>query len=108
MESQRFIAGTIPKRFVDVDAAGLLLILDRFAPSIDERARQTTCLPDHEVTRPFTPEYPLQKLDFLDRYPGYLAYELTGLHRLGIEAACNRGDIMRLIRTVCADEDSSS
>jgi hypothetical protein len=105
MGAQRFIEGTIPERFVEVDAARLLLILDRFAAPVDERTRQLPGFPDHEVARHFTPEYYLQKLDFLVRYPGYLAYELTELHRLGIEAACNRDDVMHLIRTVLRERE---
>jgi hypothetical protein len=99
LEMQRYIAGSVPERFTEVDAARLLLILARFAVPIDESDRRLPCFPEHEVTHHFTPEYYLQKLDFLVRYPGYLAYELMELHRLGIEAACDRAEVMELIRT---------
>lgn len=36
MAAQRFVAGMIPRRFVEVDAARLLLTLARFAAPIGE------------------------------------------------------------------------
>jgi hypothetical protein len=105
MAGQRFVAGIIPERFVEVDAARLLLILARFAAPIDDQVRQLPCFPDHEVARHFTPEYYLQKLDFLVRYPGYLAYEFTELHRLDIEAARDGDGLMRLIRMVLRERE---
>ncbi len=105
MGTQRFIAGTIPERFVEVDAARLLLILTRFAVPIDDESRQLPCLPGHEFNRHFTPEYYLQMLDFLLRYPGYLAYELIELHRLGIDATRDRDGMMELIRSVLGETE---
>jgi len=105
VSSQRFVAGTIPERFVEVDAARLLLILVRFALPIDDQLRSLDCFPRHEVSHHFTPEYYLQKLDFLVRYPGYLVYELTELHYLGIEAARNREETMHLIRAILRDQE---
>lgn len=105
MAAQRFVAGNIPERFVEVDAARLLLILARFATPIDELARQLSYFPGHEVTRHFTPEYYLQKLDFLVRYPGYLAYELTELHRLDVGAAGDANEVMCLIRIVLRERE---
>lgn len=100
MSMQRYVAGRAPERFVEVDAARLLLILARFAVPIDDQDRHLKCFPGHEVTHHFTPEYYLQKLDFLIRYPGYLAYELTELHRLGVEAARDREEMMGVIRSL--------
>lgn len=105
MAAQHYVAGIIPERFVEVDAARLLLILARFAAPINDQVRRLPCFPAHEVARHFTPEYYLQKLDFLVRYPGYLAYELTELHRLDIEAARDGDDLMRLIRTVLHERE---
>jgi hypothetical protein len=102
---QHFVLATIPERFIEVDAARLLLILDRFAAPLDEGDRQLPCFPQHAVARHFTPEYYLQKLDFLVRYPGYLAYELTELHRLGIESARDRSVIMGLISRVLRERE---
>ncbi len=99
METQRFVEGIIPERFVEVDAARLLLILVRFARPIDDQIRQLRCFPIHDVVYHFTPEYYLQKLDFLVRYPGYLVYEIVELHDMGIDTA-NDDDTMQLVRTV--------
>lgn len=99
------MAGAIPERFVEVDAARLLLILMRFGEPIDADVRRLPCFPSYEVVRHFTPEYYLQKLDFLLRYPGYLAYELTELHRLGVDTAPNRHEMMELVRSVLRDRE---
>jgi hypothetical protein len=103
--SPRFVAGVVPERFVEVDAARLLLILARFAVPIDDDESQLPCFPRHDVVRHFTPEYYLQKLDFLLRYPGYLAYELTELHRLGVDAAQDRDEVKDLVRSVLRDRE---
>jgi hypothetical protein len=103
--AQRFVAGLIPERFVEVDAARLLLILARFAGPIGNEVRRLPAFPGHDVVRHFTPEYYVQKLDFLVRYPGYLAYELTELHRLNVEAARERDEVMRLVRTVLRERE---
>jgi hypothetical protein len=103
--TQHFVSATIPERFIEVDAARLLLILDCFAVPMGEGVRQLPCLPRHEVARHFTPEYYLQKLDFLVRYPSYLAYELTELHRLGIESARDRSAVMSLISRVLRERE---
>lgn len=100
MGAQRFVARIIPEQFVEVDAARLLLILVRFAGPIEDRTRTLVCFPSHEVAKHFTPEYYLQKLDFLLRYPGYLAYELTEIHRLGVEAARDRAEMKGLIHSI--------
>jgi hypothetical protein len=105
MAAQRFVAGLIPERFVEVDLSRLLLILARFAAPIHDQVRRLPCFPDHEVARHFTPEYYLQKLDFLVRNPSYLAYELIELHRLGIEAAQDGDDVKCIVRTVLRERE---
>lgn len=102
---QRYVAGSIPERFVEVDAARLLLILARFATPVDDQVRTLPCMPRHHLVLHFTPEYYLQKLDFLVRYPGYLAYELAELHQLPIHAARDRSEMMDLIRAVLLDRE---
>lgn len=105
MSAQHFIGGTIPERFVEVDAARLLLILVRFARPLDTEACSLRCLPPHPVSGHFTPEYYLHKLDFLLRYPDYFAYELIELHRLKIVVAANRDEIRKLVRTILRDRE---
>lgn len=104
MVEQRFVVGAVPERFVEVDAARLLLILDRFAVAIDEQTQQLVCFPHHGVERSFTPEHYLHKLDFLVRYPGYLAYEFIELQRLGV-AIQGRDETMDLVRAVLRERE---
>jgi hypothetical protein len=89
-------------RPLEVDVARLLLILYRFARIPDDAVQGLRCWPDHEVSRYFSPEYHLQKLDFLVRYPSYLAYEMVELHRLGRGAAVDRDSTMRDVRGILA------
>jgi hypothetical protein len=58
-----------------------------------------------QVIRHFTPEYLLQKLDFLMRYPRHLAYELAELHRLQIFSATNGEDVAEDIRSILRDDE---
>ena len=76
MSSQIHISKSIPERFLEVDAARLLIILFRFSEEITEEISGLSCFPSRPVVRYFTPEYYLQKLDFLLRNPGYFIYEL--------------------------------
>ena len=101
----QFISGRIPYRFVPVDAARLLLILARFAWDVDDAARSLRCFPTRPITRHFSPEYYLQKLDFLVRYPGYFAYELAAMHRAGEPEASNREEMASLVRKVVTDRE---
>lgn len=80
METRR--TGRLLERRVEVDAARLLLLLNQFAWQPDDRTKKLACYPKHPVSRVLSPEYYLQKLDFLVRNPAYLAYELVELHRL--------------------------
>lgn len=92
-------------RYVEVDAARLLLILNTFSIAIDNKAKQLKSYPSRSVIRYFTPEYKLQKLDFLIRYPTYLAYELVELHRLRIEPISPRMEIMKIVRSILAEKE---
>ena len=100
MSSQRFVEGLFPERYVEVDAARLLLILTRFARPIDNHVATLRYRPPRPVEAYFTPEYYLQKLDFLLRYPGYFIYELIELHRMGITAEIDRDETIAIVRTV--------
>lgn len=93
------------ERPLEVDVARLLLILNRFAWPPDEATQQLGCWPDHEVSRVLTPEYYLQKLDFLVRYPAYLAYELIELHRLGQGAAVDANNTRRAVEQILVDRE---
>jgi len=105
MSDQRFILDSVPERFVEVDAARLLLILARFAQEPNPNVVGLQCLPVHEIVGYFTPEYYLQKLDFLLRYPGYFVYELTELYRLSRVDMAHRHEITSLIRSVLLNNE---
>lgn len=89
-------------RHVEVDAARLLLILHQFARGLGDLEQRLSRWPAREVSRYLTPEYYLQKLDFLLRYPAHLSYELVELHRLGVAAASDveavKDDVRRILR----------
>lgn len=87
-------------RPVEVDAARLLLILSRFARDPDSEIDGLRCRPDRPFVRYLSPEYYLQKLDFLVRYPSYLAYELVELHDRGISAAADASEVQRTVRSL--------
>lgn len=105
MSNQRFLLDTVPNRFVEVDAARLLLILVRFARKPDTTIETLKCRPIHEIVSYFTPEYYLQKLDFLLRYPGYFVYELTELYRLGRIGVVDRYEITSIIRSILMNNE---
>jgi hypothetical protein len=105
MNHQKFVAGSIPERFVEVDAARLLLILTTFAHPIEKHVTNLRCYPPHKVAAYFTPEYYLQKLDFLLRYPDYFIYEIVELYRLGKTADIDRDEIITVVRSVLADNE---
>lgn len=105
MSNQRFLLDTVPNRFVEVDAARLLLILVRFARQPDTTIETLKCRPIHEIVSYFTPEYYLQKLDFLLRYPGYFVYELTELYRLGRIGVVDRYEITSIIRSILMNNE---
>lgn len=93
------------ERPVEVDAARLLLLLDRFALTPDTSIVSLRCRPDRPFARYMTPEYYLQKLDFLVRYPAYLAYELIELHDRGIVAAADAAEVKGLVRRLIEDQE---
>src|SRR2546430_1728 len=104
MSSPTYTAG-LPERFVEVDAARLLLILVRFSREPDALARSLHCYPERPVRTHFTPEYWLHKLDFLLRYPSYFAYEIVELHRLGVSAAQDRAEVRRVVTAILRDRE---
>jgi len=93
------------ERSVEVDAARLLLILHHFAREPDQATRALRCWPDRPVSRHFTPEYYLQKLDFLVRYPSYLAYELIELHALRVASAADGAAVQAVVRQLVGDRE---
>ncbi len=93
------------ERSVEVDAARLLLILLHFARVPDMAVHSLRCWPERPVIRHFTPEYYLQKLDFLVRYPSYLAYELIELHSLGVPTAADGAAVQAVIRQLVNDRE---
>jgi DNA-binding PadR family transcriptional regulator len=100
MKDQYYVGGVIPERFVEVDAARLLLIIARFARRSEEPTAHLRCLPLYPFVRYFTPEYYLHKLDFLLRYPRYFIYELTELFRLSLIADQQRDELLTIIRSI--------
>lgn len=94
-----------PQRHVEVDAARLLLILNRFALLIDDHAKKLRGFPQRPTVRYFTPEYKLQKLDFLVRYPTYFAYELIELYRLEVLPASEQSNVMEIVRKILSDQE---
>jgi hypothetical protein len=101
----QFIHGAKPEAFVEVDAARLLLILDRFARASSEKTYPASCVPDLPFAAHFASEYYLQKLDFLLRYPAYFIHELTELHQADDPAASDRELIMSTIRQIDSDNE---
>jgi hypothetical protein len=95
----------IPERLVEVDAARLLLVVNHFARPVEEADTHLSCWPARAVARVLTPEYYLQKLDFLVRYPAYLAYELIELHRMGEPSAHDGEEVQRHVRAVIEDRE---
>jgi hypothetical protein len=95
----------VPHRYVLVDAARLLLILARFSTKASPGSGADRVLPARPVVRHFSPEYYLQKLDFLVRYPGYFVYELVAFYKAGAPAARNRDEMITLIRSVVDDRE---
>lgn len=105
MSRQQFVAGLVPERFVEVDAARLLLILACFARPIDDHVATLRYRPPHPVDAYFTPEYYLQKLDFLLRYPGYFIYELVELFRLGVISEVDRQETVSIVSSVLSNNE---
>lgn len=106
MREQYYVRGHIPERFVEVDAARLLLIIAKFAKtSSEEHYKNIKCRPTHNFVAYFTPEYYLHKLDFLLRYPHYFIYELTELFRMGIILEQKREELLNIARKVISTNE---
>jgi hypothetical protein len=101
----QFVHGMRPQGWVEVDAARLLLVLDRFARPPDAATWSLSCLPSDPFELHFASEYYLQKLDFLLRYPAYFVYELTELHYAGDESASDAGGVKATIRRILEDQE---
>src|SRR5260370_24901876 len=105
MKDQYYVGGVIPERFVEVDAARLLLIIARFARDPEELPVHLRCRPSYPFVGYFTPEYYLHKLDFLLRYPRYFIYELTELFRLGLILNQQRDELLTIVRTIIRQKE---
>lgn len=101
--ARQFVRGVQPQGFVEVDAARLLLVLDRFALAPDDETRGLACAARFKFERHFASEYYLQKLDFLLRYPRYFAFELIELHAAADGPAADRNGVMAAIRSALAE-----
>jgi len=101
--AQQFVGGVQPQGFVEVDAARLLLLLDRFATAPDDETRGLACAARVTFERHFASEYYLQKLDFLLRYPRYFAFEVIELHAAADGPAVNRTEAMATVRSALAE-----
>ena len=104
MNAQRFVGGVRPEGYLEVDAARLLLILDRFSRRPDA-ASPPPCQPELPFALHFASEYHLQKLDFLLRYPRYFAYELIDLYAKSEGPAADRSLTARTIREALGDRE---
>jgi hypothetical protein len=105
MIAPQFIHGIRPEGFVEVDAARLLLILDRFALPASEQTFPKSCIPSEPFVAHFASEYYLQKLDFILRYPAYFIHELTELYQSGDSAASDRQSVISTIRQIAKDDE---
>lgn len=105
MIAPQFMHGVQPEGFLEVDAARLLLLLDRFARPASERTFPPACAPAEPFVAHFASEYYLQKLDFLLRYPTYFIHELAELYQAGDPAAADRRLIIATIRKIHGDRE---
>ncbi len=105
MIDSKFIHGIQPDGFVEVDAARLLLILDRFSIPKDRKTFPKQCVPNSPFAAHFASEYYLQKLDFLIRYPGYFVFELIELYKTNDPHASDRSQVMALIQQIIQDQE---
>ena len=103
MIAQQYVGGVRPQSFVEVDAARLLLVVDRFALAPDDETDQLACASRFTFERHFASEYYLQKLDFLLRYPRYFAFELIELHAAEDGPAADRASAMAVIRRALSE-----
>lgn len=99
------VEGLLTRHIVEVDAARLLLLLSSFAREVTPNLHSHAWFPREPVVRHFTPEYHLQKLDFLLRYPAYLAYELIELYRDPGELHIERSEIAEIVRNILRERE---
>lgn len=104
MTSGYSVGDKISDRCVEVDAARLLLLLVQFGTPPDDASPPNALRSPFPTVRHFTPEYRLQKLDFLLRYPSYFAYELIELVATGRTAA-PRPEVAEIVRSVLGDRE---
>ena len=64
MPEHYYVARRVPERFVEVDAARLLLIITRFAKQASTLPSQLHCCPSHAFVGYFVAEYYLQNSTF--------------------------------------------
>lgn len=95
----------VPGRYVEVDAARLLLVIAGFARDASGILENMAHWGGREVSRYLTPEYYLQKLDFLLRNPAYLARELLEVHRQGVPEASDGQAIKAAVRAIYEDRE---
>ena len=100
MPENYYVSRRVPERFVEVDAARLLLIITRFAQPAETPPTHLHCCPSRPFVGYFAPEYYLQKLDFLLRYPRYFVYELTELFRMGMLPPQHRSELLLVARNI--------
>ncbi len=105
MADQHFVDDDIPERFVEVDAARLLLLLTTFMKPIESRLLELQPPLPEPCVGHVTPEYLVQKLDFLLRYPRYFAYELIELHRMHVPSALDGERVKDRVRQILADRE---
>lgn len=105
MVAPQFVGGLLPQWHLEVDAARLLLVLNRFAVAPGPDGPRLSPLARLPFVRHFASEYYLQKLDFLLRYPRYFAFELIELHAAGDGPAAHAQDAAAAIRRVLGEEE---
>ena len=99
------VDSALTTRFIEVDAARLLLVIKHFALLPTDATRSLGCWPKMPISRYFAREYHLQKLDFLLRNPFYLAYELIELHSLGEPDAANAEQVKADVRNILRESE---
>ncbi len=105
MVTSKFVYDNHPEGFVEVDAARLLLIVNKFSEPKESETYPDQCIPSSPFIAHFASEYYLQKLDFLVRYPGYFVFELIELFNAGDPHASDREEIMDMIQQICTDRE---
>jgi hypothetical protein len=95
-------------RHLEVDVARLLMLVNQFALPVDDKIRQLKRFPIHPDEPPvgyFTPEYKLQKLYFLLRYPAYFANELIKLCKNNKISTNEHDEVKSIVRKIVNDKE---